>query len=49
MDFIRPLVFEGLVHGEGPGTDKCLFRSKAGWRVTFTLPQLQDYEVEVVS
>ena len=47
MDFIRPLVFEGLVRGEGPGTDKYLFRSKAGWRVTFTLPQLQDYEVEV--
>jgi hypothetical protein len=49
MDFIRPLVFEGLVRGEGPGTDKHLFRSKAGWRVTLTLPQLQDYEVEVVS
>jgi len=47
MNFIRPLVFEGLVRGEGPGTDKYLFRSKAGWRVTFTLPQLQDYEVEV--
>lgn len=49
MDFIRPLVFEGLVNGEGPGTDKYLFRSKAGWRVTFTLPQVLDYEVEVVS
>jgi hypothetical protein len=49
MDFIRPLVFEGLVRGEGPGTDKYLFRSKAGWRVTLTLPQLQDYEVEVLS
>jgi hypothetical protein len=49
MNFVKPLIFEGVVSGEGPGTDKHLFRSKAGWRVTFTLPQLQDYEVEVVS
>jgi len=47
MNFVKPLIFEGVVRGEGPGTDKYLFRSKAGWRVTFTLPQLQDYEVEV--
>lgn len=47
MNFVKPLIFEGVVRGEGSGTDKYLFRSKAGWRVTFTLPQLQDYEVEV--
>lgn len=49
VEFLRPLVFEGIVKGVGDGRDKYLFRSKAGWRVTLTLAQLQDYEVEVVS
>ena len=46
VEFLSPLIFEGIAQGIGHGRDKYLFRSKAGWLVTLTPEQLQDYRLE---